>query len=87
MSTGKIAGLEVLSMINEPTSAAIAYGWNKQTAAKKTVFIYDLGGGTFDVSVMTIQGSDFRVLASDGDTHLGGQDFDVRLMEHFMQVG
>ena len=74
-------------MINEPTSAAIAYGWNKQYDKKKTIFIYDLGGGTFDVSVMTIHGIDYSVLASDGDTHLGGQDFDVRLMEHFMRVG
>lgn len=77
----------MLSIINEPTSAAIAYGLDKKSTQHRTVFIFDLGGGTFDVSVMTIKGNHFTVLASDGDTHLGGQDFDVRLMEHFMKVG
>jgi heat shock protein 5 len=73
-------------MINEPTAAAIAYGLDKQQAAKRTAFIYDLGGGTFDVSVMNLEGSAFTVLASSGDTHLGGQDFDMRLMDHFIAV-
>ncbi|KAJ1530964.1 hypothetical protein ONE63_005800 [Megalurothrips usitatus] len=85
VDAGKIAGLEVMSIINEPTAAAIAYGLDRKSTAKRTIFIFDLGGGTFDVSVVTIQGSDFTVLASDGDTHLGGQDFDVRLMEHFLK--
>ncbi|XP_034247239.1 heat shock 70 kDa protein-like [Thrips palmi] len=83
-SAGMIAGLNVLSIINEPTAAALAYGLTKSPAQQKTVFIFDLGGGTFDVSVLTIRGNDFTVLASDGDTHLGGQDFDVRMMEHFL---
>ncbi|XP_052126661.1 putative heat shock 70 kDa protein 7 [Frankliniella occidentalis] len=80
----KIAGMEVLAIINEPTAAAIAYGLHnvKGISSAKTVFIFDLGGGTFDVSVMKITGSDFRVLGSGGDTHLGGQDFDVILLNH-----
>ncbi|XP_052132276.1 heat shock 70 kDa protein-like, partial [Frankliniella occidentalis] len=85
----RIAGLEVLGMINEPTAAAIAYGLDKDknvgAGQTKTVFIYDLGGGTFDVSVMKISGSDFQVLASGGDTHLGGQDFDVLLLKHCLE--
>ncbi|KAK3932597.1 Heat shock 70 kDa protein 1 [Frankliniella fusca] len=87
LSAGTIAGLEVLSMINEPTAAAIAYGLDKgkSAGAAKTVFIYDLGGGTFDASVMKIVGGEFRVLASGGDTHLGGQDFDVLLVEHCLK--
>ncbi|XP_034235486.1 heat shock 70 kDa protein II-like isoform X2 [Thrips palmi] len=84
-AAGAIAGLEVVGMINEPTAAAIAYGLDNGSSAKKTVFIYDLGGGTFDVSVMVIQGSEFRVVASGGDTHLGGQDFDARLLNHCLQ--
>ncbi|XP_052131848.1 heat shock 70 kDa protein-like, partial [Frankliniella occidentalis] len=85
VDAGKIAGLEVMSIINEPTAAAIAYGLDKVSDARRTVFIFDLGGGTFDVSVMTIKGAEFTVLASDGDCHLGGQDFDVRLADHFMK--
>ncbi|XP_026288704.1 heat shock-related 70 kDa protein 2-like [Frankliniella occidentalis] len=83
----RIAGLEVLAMINEPTAAAIAYGLDnkKDVGPSKTVFIFDLGGGTFDVSVMKISGSSFQVLASGGDTHLGGQDFDVLLLEHCLE--
>ncbi|XP_034235489.1 heat shock 70 kDa protein 2-like isoform X5 [Thrips palmi] len=84
-AAGAIAGLEVVGMINEPTAAAIAYGLDNGSSTKKTVFIYDLGGGTFDVSVMVIQGSEFRVVASGGDTHLGGQDFDARLLNHCLQ--
>ncbi|KAK3910977.1 Heat shock 70 kDa protein [Frankliniella fusca] len=82
----KIAGLEVTAMINEATAAAVAYGLDKKSSSemkKKTIFIFDLGGGTFDVSVVTVLGNDFTVLASGGDPHLGGQDFDVRLMDHF----
>ncbi|KAJ1530965.1 hypothetical protein ONE63_005801 [Megalurothrips usitatus] len=80
----RVAGLEVAAMINEPTAAAVAYGLDKTSgtaAAKKTIFIYDLGGGTFDVSVMTVHGSEFTVLATGGDAHLGGQDFNSRLVE------
>lgn len=73
-------------MINEPTAAAIAFGLNNVSASKRTVFIYDLGGGTFDVSVMVIEGSEFKVIASGGDTHLGGQDFDLRLLTHCIGV-
>lgn len=82
MHACQIAGLKVLAIINEPTAAAIAYGLDKKSPTKKTVLVYDLGGGTFDVSVVEINGNEVRVLASDGDTHLGGQDFDSRLLLH-----
>ncbi len=81
---GAIAGLNVLRIINEPTAAAIAYGLGAGKSAKeRNVLIYDLGGGTFDVSLLTIQGGVFTVKATAGDTHLGGQDFDTNLLEHF----
>ena len=81
---GAIAGLNVLRIINEPTAAAIAYGLGAGKSAKeRNVLIYDLGGGTFDVSLLTIQGGVFTVKATAGDTHLGGQDFDANLLEHF----
>ncbi|KAK3930019.1 Heat shock 70 kDa protein [Frankliniella fusca] len=87
MTRGRIAELEVLSLINEPTAAAIAYGLDKgkNLGSARTVFIYDLGGGTFDVTVMRIEGNEFKVLASGGDTHLGGQDFDVLLLKHCLE--
>jgi len=79
---GRIAGLEVLRIINEPTAAAIAYGLdNKQETEEKNVLIFDLGGGTFDVSLLTIDEGVFQVLATAGDTHLGGEDFDNHLVE------
>jgi len=78
---GTIAGLNVLRVINEPTAAAIAYGLEKK--GEKTVLIFDLGGGTFDVSLLAIDNGVFEVKATAGDTHLGGEDFDQRLMEHF----
>merc|ERR1712093_78612 len=81
---GSIAGLNVLRIINEPTAAAIAYGLDKKT--EKNIVVYDLGGGTFDVSLLTIDNGVFEVLATAGDTHLGGEDFDQRVMQHFMQV-
>jgi len=81
---GTIAGLEVLRIINEPTAAAIAYGLDKK--AEKNILVYDLGGGTFDVSLLTIDNGVFEVVATNGDTHLGGEDFDQRVMEHFMKV-
>ncbi len=82
-----IAGLEVLRIINEPTAAAIAYGLDKKSAGHKerTVLIFDLGGGTFDVSLLTIDEGIFEVKATAGDTHLGGEDFDNRLVNHFVQ--
>jgi len=80
---GAIAGLNVLRIINEPTAAAIAYGLDKQ--AEKNILVYDLGGGTFDVSLLTIDNGVFEVVATSGDTHLGGEDFDQRLMSHFAE--
>ena len=82
---GVIAGLNVLRIINEPTAAAIAYGLDKKGQGEKNILIYDLGGGTFDVTVMTIEDGIFEVKSTAGDTHLGGEDFDIRLMEYFMQ--
>ena len=80
---GTIAGLEVLRIINEPTAAAIAYGLDKQSEGEKNVLIFDLGGGTFDVSLLAIDGGLFEVKSTAGDTHLGGEDFDNRLVNHF----
>eukprot|EP00811_Abedinium_folium_P018868 NODE_2779_length_2146_cov_9.186231.p1 GENE.NODE_2779_length_2146_cov_9.186231~~NODE_2779_length_2146_cov_9.186231.p1 ORF type:complete len:668 (-),score=206.64 NODE_2779_length_2146_cov_9.186231:62-2065(-) len=79
-----ISGMNVLRMINEPTAAAIAYGLDKNTA--KNILVYDLGGGTFDVSLLTIDDGVFEVLATNGDTHLGGEDFDRRVMQHFIKI-
>src|SRR5687768_4400628 len=77
---GKIAGLEVLRIINEPTAAALAYGLDKNEG--KTIAVYDLGGGTFDVSVLEIGDGVFEVKATNGDTFLGGEDFDMRLLDY-----
>jgi len=83
---GIIAGLNVLRIINEPTAAAIAYGLDKEKGlGEKNVLIYDLGGGTFDVTVLSIEDGVFEVKATAGDTHLGGEDFDRRLVEFCMQ--
>jgi heat shock protein 5 len=82
---GTIAGLVVSRIINEPTAAAIAYGLDK-TGAEKNILVYDLGGGTFDVSLLTIDEGVFEVLATSGDTHLGGEDFDNRIIEHFSKI-
>ena len=83
---GSIAGLNVLRIINEPTAAALAYGLDKNLSGEKNVLIYDLGGGTFDVSILTIDnGSMFEVRSTAGDTHLGGEDFDNRMVKHFIQ--
>ncbi|KAA8908117.1 heat shock protein 70 family [Sphaerosporella brunnea] len=82
---GMISGLNVLRIINEPTAAAIAYGLDKKTAGERNVLIFDLGGGTFDVSLLTIEEGIFEVKATAGDTHLGGEDFDNRLVNHFVQ--
>jgi L1 cell adhesion molecule like protein len=82
---GTIAGLNVIRIINEPTAAAIAYGLDKKSDGEKNVLIFDCGGGTFDVSILTIEESIFEVKATAGDTHLGGEDFDTAMVEHFMQ--
>ena len=83
---GSIAGLEVLRIINEPTAAAIAYGLDKiSDQQERNVLIFDLGGGTFDVTLLTIDGGIFEVKATAGDTHLGGEDFDNRLVNHFVE--
>jgi len=82
---GMIAGLNVLRIINEPTAAAIAYGLEKKGGGEKNILIYDLGGGTFDVSLLTIDDGIFEVKATAGDTHLGGEDFDNRLVQHCIQ--
>ena len=80
-----IAGLNCLRIINEPTAAAIAYGLDKDKSKEMTVLIFDLGGGTFDVSLLNIEEGIFEVKATAGDTHLGGEDFDTRLVRHFIQ--
>ena len=80
---GIIAGLNVLRIINEPTAAAIAYGLDKKISEEKNILIFDCGGGTHDVSILTIEDSIFEVKATGGDTMLGGEDFDTRMVEHF----
>merc|ERR1712188_345286 len=81
---GAVSGLNVLRIINEPTAAAIAYGLDKQSSAERNVLIFDLGGGTFDVSLLTIEEGIFEVKATAGDTHLGGEDFDNRMVDYFL---
>lgn len=82
---GVIAGLNVLRIINEPTAAAIAYGLDQKVGGERNVLIFDLGGGTFDVSILTIEEGIFEVKSTAGDTHLGGEDFDNRMVTHFVQ--
>ena len=82
---GAIAGLNVLRIINEPTAAAIAYGLDKKVGGERNVLIFDLGGGTFDVSILTIEDGIFEVKSTAGDTHLGGEDFDNRMVNFFVQ--
>jgi molecular chaperone DnaK len=81
---GKIAGLDVLRIINEPTAAALAYGMDK--ADGKTIAVFDLGGGTFDISILEISGGVFEVKATNGDTMLGGEDFDEELLEYLVKT-
>ena len=78
---GKIAGLDVKRIINEPTAASLAYGFNKDQKAEKTIAVYDLGGGTFDISILELGDGVFEVKSTNGDTHLGGDDFDRRVMD------
>lgn len=82
---GVISGLNVVRILNEPTAAAIAYGLDKKTGGEKHILVFDLGGGTFDVSVLTIDAGVFEVLATSGDTHLGGEDFDQRVLDYFIK--
>jgi molecular chaperone DnaK (HSP70) len=82
---GTISGLNVLHIINEPTAAAIAYGLDQKVTGERNVLIFDLGGGTFNVSLLTIEEGIFEVKATAGDTHLSGEDFDNRLINHFVQ--
>jgi len=82
---GAISGLNVLRIINEPTAAAIAYGLDKTQDKKKNILIFDLGGGTFDVSLLTIDEGVFEVKATNGHTHLGGEDFDNSLVDYCMK--
>jgi len=81
-----IAGLNALRIINEPTAAAIAYGLDKREGKSSNILIYDMGGGTFDVSLLKMENGIFEVRATAGDTHLGGEDFDQRLTDHFVKA-
>ena len=83
---GAISGLNVLRIINEPTAAAIAYGLDKKGQGEKNILVFDLGGGTFDVSLLTIDNGVFEVVATSGDTHLGGEDFDQRTMDYLIKI-
>lgn len=88
-NAGTIAGLVVLRIINEPTAAAIAYGLDKKVKAEQKehqILVFDLGGGTFDVSLLTIDQGVFEVVATNGNTHLGGEDFDQRVIDYFTLV-
>merc|ERR1712032_198509 len=80
---GKIAGLDVLRIINEPTAAALAFGM--EAADGQTIAVYDLGGGTFDISILEISGGVFEVKATNGDTSLGGEDFDIKLQDFLVR--
>ena len=82
---GNIAGLNVLRIINEPTAAAIAYGMENKSEGERNILVFDCGGGTFDVSLLTLDDGIFEVKATAGDTHLGGEDFDNRLVQNFVQ--
>lgn len=84
---GKLAGLDVLRILNEPTAAALAYGLGMQAGEEKTVAVYDLGGGTFDVTLLRIEDGVFDVLSTNGDTYLGGDDFDRKIVEHWVAAG
>ena len=81
---GKLAGLDVLRIVNEPTAASLAYGLGMKTDETKTVAVYDLGGGTFDISILRISNGIFEVLSTNGDTYLGGDDFDHAIVKHWM---
>merc|ERR1740130_71490 len=80
---GRIAGLDVRRIINEPTAAALAYGMDKKDG--QTIAVFDLGGGTFDISILEISGGVFEVKATNGDTFLGGEDFDIALLKNLLE--
>lgn len=82
---GKLAGLDVLRIINEPTAASLAYGFGLNKTETKTIAVYDLGGGTFDISILNITGGVFDVLSTNGDTYLGGDDLDAAIVDHWLQ--
>lgn len=82
---GTISGLNVLRVINEPTAAALAYGLDRDKVGDKAVAVFDLGGGTFDISILEIQSGVFEVKSTNGDTHLGGEDFDITLVRWMIQ--
>ena len=82
---GTISGMNVLRIVNEPTAAAIAYGLDKMVSDERNILIFDLGGGTFDVSLLTVEEGIFEVKATAGNNHLGGEDFDNLLVSHFVQ--
>ncbi|KAL5971733.1 Heat shock cognate 70 kDa protein [Taenia solium] len=86
VGAGKLAGLNVLRLINEPTGAAIAYGMDRRMDRQRNVLIFDWGGGTFDVSIMSIENGKLEVKAVGGDTHLGGGDITSRLVDHFVEI-
>ncbi|EUB54931.1 Heat shock cognate protein [Echinococcus granulosus] len=86
INAGKIAGLNVMRIINESTAAALAYGLDRRVDRQRNVLIYDLGGGTFNVSIVSIENENFEVKAVGGDTHLGGEDFDSRLVDHCVEM-
>ncbi|VDK23866.1 unnamed protein product [Taenia asiatica] len=86
IDAGKLAGLNVLRLINEPTAAALAYGVNKRCTSQHNVLVFDWGGGTFDVSIMSIKNGEFEVKAVGGDTHLGGEDITSLLVDHFVET-
>src|SRR4029077_19479823 len=81
---GRIAGLEVLRIINEPTAASLAYGLDKRRAG--TIAVYDFGGGTFDISILRVEDGVFQVLATNGDTHLGGDDIDLIFTQYILDT-
>lgn len=85
VDAAKIAGLNVLRIISAPTAAAMAYGFDEKPKGERNVLIFDLGGGTFDVSILSIDDGIFEVKSTASDTHLGGEDFDNRLLDHFVQ--
>ena len=85
-NVGTIEVLNVRRIINGPTVAAVAYGLDKKSGGESNVLVFDLGGGTFDVTLLTIDSGVFEVLVTDGDTHLGGEDFDQRVMQFFIKM-
>lgn len=84
---GKLAGLDVLRIVNEPTAASLAYGLGLKPDEEKTIAVYDLGGGTFDISILRISNGIFEVLSTNGDTYLGGDDFDKAVIQHWLTEG